>query len=34
MLGYSSSHPGNPKSPVNWTVDFQDIRGYLGVVSE
>ena len=30
MLGYSSSQPDNLKSPVNWTVDFQDIRGFLG----
>jgi hypothetical protein len=30
MLGYSSHLPGNEKSPVNWTVDFQDIRGFLG----
>jgi hypothetical protein len=30
MLGHASHLPGNPKSPVNWTVDFLDVRGFLG----
>jgi hypothetical protein len=34
LLGYSSHMPGNPESPVNWTVDFQDVRGYLGVATD
>lgn len=34
LLGYSSRLPGNEKSPVNWTVDFQDIRGFLRAETE
>jgi len=31
MLGFASHRPGERISPVNWTIDFRDMRGFLGV---
>jgi hypothetical protein len=31
MLGYASRRPGEDESPLNWLIDFVDVRNYLGV---
>jgi hypothetical protein len=31
MLGYASRRPGEDQSPLNWLIDFVDVRSYLGI---
>jgi ectoine hydroxylase-related dioxygenase (phytanoyl-CoA dioxygenase family) len=34
MLGYASRRPGKDQAPVNWLIDFVDVRNHLGVPVE
>jgi hypothetical protein len=31
MLGYASSRPGEDQAPLNWLIDFVDVRSHLGI---
>jgi hypothetical protein len=34
MLGYASRRPGEDQAPLNWLIDFVDVRSHLGVPVE
>jgi ectoine hydroxylase-related dioxygenase (phytanoyl-CoA dioxygenase family) len=34
MLGYASRRPGENQAPLNWLIDFVDVRNHLGVPAE